>query len=557
MKQFNANLRLVLIIGLIVVANLVLSGYFLRLDLTRERRYSLSEVTAEVLDTLAYPMFVTVYLEGDFPPDIRAFQDALRTNLQEMRQYASGNLNFEFVDPSNNADLLKQFQDMGFSPVPVKYVDVDETRLKYMWPLARFQYKDYEQHVDLLKGASVPTAQGPNVDFLRAEADLEYKLMAAVINLINDKRKVVGLVRGHGELSNEAIAELGSELQNAYNLVDYNMATTYHGVGISPEIDALLILQPTAAFSERDKYELDQYLMRGGSLLFMMDQEKVDLDLYQKMSTLTDLYQLNLDDQFFKYGFKVNYDLVQDLNCETVELFDENSQAFVSQRWVFFPRYFALPDHPVSRNVDAVMMRYAASIDTFSQPGVRKSVFLASSPRSRTVQGKQFIDINQYVQSPPPANLYNQSGKIMGLMAEGIFESLFSGREAPTDSLAPDPPTAAFGPRNNPTRPGKIAVISDGRFGQARSFRGRLQRIPFDNKTLIMNVVDYLAGEDALTRIRSKEVIARRLDREKAREQGGSLRWLNLALPNVLIVLFGLGMFYVRKRRNEKRKIAS
>jgi gliding-associated putative ABC transporter substrate-binding component GldG len=548
----GSNLRLLLIIGLILIGNLILSGYFFRVDLTKENRYSLSEVTQDVLDTLDYPMFVTVYLEGDFPPEVRAFQEALRTTLQEMRQYSDGDLNFEFVDPSNNSELLKQFQEMGFAPVPLKYVDVDETVLKYMWPLVNFRFKDYEQYVDLLKGASVPTPQGPNVNFIKAEADLEYKLMAAVVNLSQEKRKVIGLVRGHGELGNDMIGELGMELQNAYNLVDYNMETTYPGVGISPDIDALIILQPTEAFSERDKYELDQYLMRGGSILWVMDQEIVDLDLYQKMSTLSELYELNLDDMFFKYGFKINYDLVQDLSCETVELFDETSQGFVSQRWVFYPRYFSLPPHPVNRNIDAVMMRYASSIDTFPQPGVNKSVFLASSARSRTIAGRQFIDINQYVQDPPPANLFNQQGKIMGLMAEGIFESLFTGREAPTDSLAPNPPTATFGARNNPTRPGKIAVISDGAFGTARNFRGRLQRIPFDNRNLLLNVLDYLAGEETLTRIRSKEVVARRLDREKVRESGGTLRFLNLASPILLIVIVGVVLYYLRKRRNER-----
>ena len=546
------NLRLLLIIGLILIGNLILSGYFFRVDLTKENRYSLSEVTQDVLDTLDYPMFVTVYLEGDFPPEVRAFQEALRTTLQEMRQYSDGDLNFEFVDPSNNSELLKQFQEMGFAPVPLKYVDVDETVLKYMWPLVNFRFKDYEQYVDLLKGASVPTPQGPNVNFIKAEADLEYKLMAAVVNLSQEKRKVIGLVRGHGELGNDMIGELGMELQNAYNLVDYNMETTYPGVGISPDIDALIILQPTEVFSERDKYELDQYLMRGGSILWVMDQEVVDLDLYQKMSTLSELYELNLDDMFFKYGFKINYDLMQDLSCETVELFDETSQGFVSQRWVFYPRYFSLPPHPVNRNIDAVMMRYASSIDTFPQPGVQKSVFLASSPRSRTIAGRQFIDINQYVQDPPPANLFNQEGKIMGLMAEGIFESLFAGREAPTDSLAPNPPSATFGARNNPTRPGKIAVISDGAFGTARNFRGRLQRIPFDNRNLLLNVLDYLAGEETLTRIRSKEVVARRLDREKVRESGGTLRFLNLASPIFLIVIVGAVLYYLRKRRNER-----
>lgn len=542
-------MRWFLIIVLLIVANLILSSFFFRLDLTKEKRYSLSDVSEATLDTMAYPMFVTVYLEGEFPPDIRAFQDVLRTTLLEMKQYANGNFDFEFVDPSNNAELQKQFQELGFMPVPVQYRLGDETRFKNMWPLAAFRYKDYEQYVDLLKGASIPTPQGPNINFQKAEADLEYKLMSSVLNLIRERRGIVGLVRGHGELPNENIQELGTELFNAYNLVDLNMATTYAGAGISPDFDVLLILQPVEAFSERDKYELDQYLMRGGSILWIMDYEKVDLDLFQKVSTFTELYELNLEDLFFKYGVKLNFDLVQDVSCENIELFDETSQNFATHRWVFYPRYFSLPEHPVTRNVDAVMMRYASSIDTVNQAGVKKSVFLSSSPRSRTVQGRQFIDINQYVQSPPPVSVFNKEGLIMGLMMEGIFESLFVGREAPTDSLTPTKPTAAFGARNNPSRPGKVAIISDGAFPQPRIFRGRQQRVPFDNVDLVMNVIDYLADDQALTEIRSKEVVVRRLDRDKARDNAGSMRLLNLVLPNLLILLFGVILFYARKRR--------
>ncbi|MFK7925264.1 MAG: gliding motility-associated ABC transporter substrate-binding protein GldG [Bacteroidia bacterium] len=545
----NGNVRWFLIIVLLIVANLILSSFFFRVDMTKENRYSLSEVSESALDTLAYPMFVTVYLDGDFPPDIRAFQDVLRTTLLEMKQYAHGNFDFEFVDPSSNPELQKQFQELGFMPVPVKYVDVDETRFKNMWPLAAFRYKDYEQYVDLLKGASVPTAQGPNVNFQKAESDLEYKLMSSVLNLSRERRGIVGLVRGHGELPNELIQELGTELVNSYNLVDFNMGSSYAGAAVSPDIDLLLIMQPVEAFSERDKYELDQYLMRGGSILWMLDYQKVDLDLFQKVSTLSELYELNLEDLFFKYGVKLNYDLVQDVSSETVELFDEASQNFASHRWLFYPRYFELPNHPVTRNIDAVMMRYASSIDTMPQAGVKKTVFLSSTTRSRTVQGRQFIDINQYVQSPPPANLFNRQGLIMGLMMEGVFESLFTGREAPTDSLAPEKPTATFGARNNPASPGKMAIISDGAFPQPRNFRGRLQRVPFDNVDLVMNVIDYLAGDQALTEIRSKEVVARRLDRDKARDSAGSIRLLNLVLPNLLILLFGMILFYARKRK--------
>ncbi|MEO0473466.1 MAG: Gldg family protein, partial [Bacteroidota bacterium] len=364
MNNRSKSLQYVLVIGIILVVNLIASGYFFRIDLTKEKRFSLSDATEAALDSLDLPLFVSVYMEGDFPAEIRVFQEAVRTTLTEMGYYADGNLQFEFVNPTGQRELESTFQKFGFTPVPVKIQDQAETRLTYMWPLARFVYKEYEQYVDLLKGCSVLTPQGTSVNFLKAEADLEYKLMSAVLNLTRERRGVVGLLRGHGELPNREIREFGSELANSYNVFEFDMKAS-PGVAISPSVDVLVVLQPQTAFTEREKYELDQYLMRGGSIFFVMDQQDVNLDLFQKVSTLTELRELNLDDLFMRYGFKLNYDLVQDLNCETTELFQPEAQTFTSQKWIFSPMVLNFPSQAVNRNIDAVMLRYASSIDTF------------------------------------------------------------------------------------------------------------------------------------------------------------------------------------------------
>ena len=210
--------------------------------------------------------------------------------------------------------------------------------------------------------------------------------------------------------------------------------------------------------------------MRGGSILWVLDFEKVDLNLYRKRSTLTQLRELNLDDLFMRYGFKLNYDLIQDRECEPTEVFQPESKNFLSKKWLFYPLALQFPDHPISRNVDAALMRYAASIDTFYQEGVEKSVFMTSSPYSRTVQGSQFIDLNEYLQRPPPPRLFNRGPFITGVLLEGTFKSVFVGRRAPTDSLAPNPPSAKFGRQNNPSAPGKMVVISDENFRWASRF---------------------------------------------------------------------------------------
>ncbi|MDX2250045.1 MAG: gliding motility-associated ABC transporter substrate-binding protein GldG [Bacteroidia bacterium] len=553
-KIIQKNIQLFLVIALLLVANLIASGYFYRFDLTKEKRYSLSDLTKSTVKTLDYPLIVTVFMEGDFPPNIRKFQDAVRTTLLEMKLYAGGNLEFEFVDPAQNPELMQLFVQKGYRPIPVKVrVSPTETKEQYMWPLAVMRSRDREVYVDLLRGSSIMTPQGPNVDFLKAEADLEYKLTASIRNLQKERGGVIALLQGHGELSVDQIPDLGREIQNSYNLYTYNLADVPN-YEVSPSVDVLVILQPTRAFSERDKYEIDQYLIRGGSVLWVMDQEQVDMDMYRKQATLTSLYDLNLDDLFMKYGLKVNYDLIQDLESESTEVFQpgESGGTFLSKKWVFFPLIFNFPEHPINRNVDAVMLRYASSIDTFQRAGLETSVFLHTSPLSRTIQGRQFIDVNEYVQNPPPESVFNQPQKTAGVLVEGIFESLFNGRQIPLDSLATQPPVARFGPRNNPSAPGKMVVISDGEFVQGKLYREERGFLPYDNKILLMNAIDYLAGDEALNQIRSKEVVVRLINVEKARSFAGWIRVINIALPVLLVILFGLARFGFRRWKNEK-----
>lgn len=553
MNRLQRNVQLLLLIGLIIVANLLLSGVFRRIDLTREQRYSLSTLTKETTRSLELPLTVTVFLEGKFPPNIREFQAALRTTLLEMKQYAGSEFEFTFVDPTDNPELQQLFRERGYTPVPVKVrVSSAETRTQQMWPLLVMRYRQQEVFVDLLKGAAVMTPQGPNVNFLQAEADLEYKLTSAMRRLTQEEDGIVALLEGHGEIPVDSIPDLGQAIQNQYQLFKFSLRNV-PDYEISPAIDVLVVLQPRRAFSERDKYELDQYLMRGGSILWVLDQQQVDLNLYRKQSTITQLRELNLDDLFMRYGFKLNYDLVQDLNCEPTEVFQPETQSFFSKKWLFYPLALDLPEHPIARNVDAVLMRYVSSIDTFAQEGVDKSVFLTSSPRSRTVEGSQFIDLSTLINQPPPTRLFNRGPFITGLLMEGVFRSLFVGRQAPTDSLAPNPPKAKFGPQNNPIAPGKIAVIADGEFAVGKSFRGeRSPRLPYDNRTLLMNAIDYLAGDAALSEIRSKEVIVRRLDREKVLAHETTLRMLNLLMPILLIAGFGLLRGYLRRRRHQR-----
>lgn len=567
----NTNIRLLLIIAILLIVNLIGSAYFFRLDLTQEKRYSLSEVSQQTVRSLSHirqkdqaqpvPMYISIFIEGEFPPEIRKFQDAIRTTLGEMRMYSRGFLEYEFIDPSSNTELLKAFKEKRLLPIPVRIQSsASEFSRKDMYPYALVRYRDRELYVDLLKGS----AFNRQVDFAKAESDLEYKLISSIKTLQAERNGTVIILQGHGETpvfleegkGNPEMAQLYTILTNAgYQIFTFDRAQQ-EGLAI-PDVDVLLILQPKIPFTERDKYEIDQYLIRGGSVFWMMNEQKVDLKLYRNQATMTSLRNLNLADMFMNYGFKLNTDLVQDYNAEKTEVFLETAAGGEIQEhpWPFFPMIFEFPNHPVTRNVDAVLLRYASTIDTFHQAEVRKSVFLNTSPLSRKLQNVQFIDINPYITNYPPQNIFNQGPQITGLMLEGIFTSVFNGRAIPTDSLSPNPPTAIFGPKNNPVAPGKMAVITDGEFYLGKNFRGERGNIPYDNASLILNVVDYLAGDNALTQIRSKDVVVRRLDKVKVNQYQHIIRASNLILPVLLIVFFGGLRYYLRKRRNERLKV--
>lgn len=574
--MLQRNLPYIIIIAILIGMNFLLSGFFRRFDLTKENRYSISEISKATADSLAYPMTIQVFIEGDYPPNIGRFQDAVRTTIQELQQYSDGFMDYEFIDPKNNTDLAKDLAKHGLPPIPVTVrTAANETENKQFFPYAIITYREKEaQYIDLVKGCVFPNGQ---IDFLRAEGDLEYKLVAPMRNLIREQGGNIAFIDGHGEIPTKTLGEWVTNMQNSYKIFSFDLHKNA-GQGLAPSItpekmkaagkemidnlrsqngiDVLVIPQPEKPFSEREKYEIDQYLMRGGNILWLMSQEKVDMDMYEKRACLSSLRDLNLDDMFLKYGFKINYNILQDLSCEKTEMFREGPSGgtFQSIPWIFSPMVYIFPPHPISRNVDQVLLRYASTIDTFHQDKVRKSVFLMSSKDSRTIDGQQFIDIDKYLSEKPPVSLFqNKGSKMTGVLIEGYFSSLFAGREVPTDSMSPKLPTAPFGDRS--ALPGKIIVISDGDFALGKNFRGKMGYMPYDNKAMLMNAIDYLAGDAALTQIRSKDVQLRLLEKDKIVKNKTLIQVLNLVLPIILVILFGFIRSYLRKRKNAQYEV--
>lgn len=543
----------------LIVLNAALSSTFFRLDLTEEGRYTLSDITKQSLDQLEGDLAVYVYIEGDFPPTVQRFQEATRTLLEEMRAHAGAQLRYEFVDPTSREGLQEQFAELGLQPVPIRTSANELSQQEVLlYPVAELRYGGRSAWVDLLKGGG-----NQNLGLLLgAEQQLEYQLISSIRRLSSQAQYTIGLLRGHSEVG---IADLQFFLQEAAKLYQFAEVDLSQGQAIAPpgypmpdstpRLDVLLIAQPDTAFTEREKYELDQYLMRGGHILLLMDQMRVDiLTLTQTGRTLTEPRSLNLDDWLFKLGFKVNYNLVQDAECGFIDAVRtiQGRDMIQPQKWIYFPLVRGFAPHPITRNVDNVLMRFASTIDTLSRPGINQEVLFTSSYFSRQLPGQQVLDFNETLQNyPPPREVLEGRGEqIMGLGVWGVLPSVFAGRQAPTDERAQMAPRAPF--LEQSTGEGRMVVFTDGALILGNHSRVGTRGIPVDNATLLLNSIDWLIGDAALTQIRAREVRIRSLSRAKVLGNEGLIRWLMIALPVVLVVVFGFVRHRLRQRRYQK-----
>lgn len=556
----KALFRLLAGLAALVLLNLLAQWFFWRYDLTAEKRYTLSQGTRALLQRLPQAVYVTVYLEGDFPYPIARYKRAIETLLAEMRVVSPKPFHYIFINPARNPEVLQLFKRKGVQPIPIHVrVSQTETRRQYMYPIAVVHCGLQDIWVDLVKGNLRPTGE---IDLLEAEQEVEYKIAAALRQIaVHGDKPIVGVLTGHGEYTLEEMPQLRAELDRFYRLLPVRVR---EGQALAPAkaflpdslrkrlqgdgFAAVLVLGPDSAFTEREKYELEQYLLRGGRLLWLVDFQRINLS---ESSALTQLRELGLDDLFFRWGWRPGYDLVQDFSCGYIEVIRGyyNGPLWGAEKWLYYPIVYILPPHPITRTVDAVLFRYAGSVDTLARPGVRHTVLALSSPLSRSVKGTQLIDINLTLKNPPSPEVFRGKGlRPMAVLSEGVFESVFRDRDPPTDSFAPALPTARFLPRSG--LPGKALLITDGELALPVEVQGRLaDYTPLDNLTFLLNCVDYLTGEISLTQVRSRSVQIRRLNPEWLRKHTLLIQVFNLGGPLVLMIGLGVGLYFWRRNR--------
>jgi gliding-associated putative ABC transporter substrate-binding component GldG len=403
-----------------------------------------------------------------------------------------------------------------------------------------------ETGVMLLKGNKADKQEG---EINQSIEGLEYELANAIFKLVNLDRKRIGFIQGHGELDSLQIASLNNALLELYDVYKVNLQRK----ASLREYDALILAKPTQAFNETEKFKLDQYVMNGGKLLLMLDRLEATMDSASREDYFAFPYELRLDDLLFKYGIRINADLLQDRNAGLYPVVtgqQGGKPQLQLMDWPFFPLVNRYADHPITRNLDAVMLKFASSLDTVKADGIRKIPLAFTSPYSRKIIAPVPVSINEIRRNVRPEN-FDQGNLPVAYLLEGRFTSLYKNRFLP-DGVD----TANYKAEGEPAR---IIIISDGDIARndINPRSGNPQQLgldPFTNYTfaneeLLLNAVAFLVDENGLIRTRSKEVKIRPLDKEKIRIEKTKWQVINLVLPIVVLLFYGLVNMYLRKQK--------
>ncbi len=545
--------RLALGIVALFFLNLLAQRFFFRIDLTEEQRYSISAATKALLRNLNQDVEVTVYLEGDgLPPDFRRLQRSVRETLDEFQVYADGQLRYRFVNPltATSAEqrqaFIQELAQAGIQPNRV-FAEEDGRRIQKIVLPGAIVFADSAQTAAMLLNGD--QAAGSQETLNQSIENVEYELASAIRRVVATERKRVAFVKGHDELPPLDVAGLTQAVSQTYDLYELNVPDK----DVIPPYAALIVAQPQEAFSKQDQYKLDQYIMRGGKVLFFIDPLRIDMDSVGQDGSFAFPLDLGLEDILFRYGVRINPTLVQDIKSGVYPIVVGEvggEPQIVPLPWPFFPTVNRYGAHPIVRNLDAMYLRFVSSIDTVQAAGVTKTPLVYTSQYSRVLQTPIVVDLNELREEPRPER-FRSGPQAVAYLLEGSFTSVFKNRILP-DSVD----KASFLERSVPT---KLIVCSDGDLVRNEVNRQNDQPYPlgfdpitertFANEDFVMNALAYLTDEDGLISARTKDIQVRPLDKVKVEREATMWQAINLVVPILLIVAFGVIKYYLRRRK--------
>ncbi|MEK6780414.1 MAG: gliding motility-associated ABC transporter substrate-binding protein GldG [Bacteroidota bacterium] len=545
-------------LAFIFLINLIASYYFFRIDLTEEKRYTIKEPTKDLLKNLDDVVFVEIFLEGELNPSFKRLRNSIEETLTEFQVYSDHKVQYVFTNPSaamsqqSRNEFMNDLASKGIQALPVIESKDGERSEKIVFPGALVSSGGFETGVMLFKGNR---AMGSQEVLNQSIEVIEFELASAIYKITNIKRKRIGMVKGHGELDSLEIASFNSALLDQYEVIKVDLKDQ----PTAENVDVLVIAKPRYGFSELEKYRLDQYVMNGGKLLLLMDRLDAVMDSASRDDYFAFPYELRLEDQLFKYGVRINPDLVQDRIASKYPIVTSvinNKPQIMQMDWLFFPVINQYADHAITRNLDATLTKFVSSIDTIKVSGIRKTPLLFTSDYSRKVIAPVKVSVAD-LRKNIEAETFSEGKIAVAYLLEGEFPSLYKNRFVP-DGVDPK----LFHDKSKPT---KIIVVADGDVvrNDVNPRNSQPQQLGFDpltqytfaNQDLLLNMVAYLADENGLIKARNKELKIRPLDKEKIRNNRAYWQMINLVLPVIVVALFGALIGYSRKKRYANFKL--
>lgn len=538
----------------VVLVNVISNYAYKRFDLTEDRRFTLSQAALETTSNFDSPVVVDVLLDGDLPGEFTRLQ---RETILLLEQFQTENKNiiYNLVNPLEEQEArnetIANLQQLGLKPASVTVEENGRTTQELVFPWAMVNHRNRTVKVPLLKNKLGATAEDRINNSVQ---NLEYAFADAFKKLQIDQKKKIAVLKGNGELEDRYIADFLTSLKEYYNIGAITLDSTEKDaqkvLNQLSEFDLALIAKPTEAFTEKEKYVLDQYIIRGGKSIWMIDQVAMELDsLFNETgSNVAVQRDLNLDDFFFKYGARINPVLINDLYNTPIVL--ANGEASESQYnplpWVYHPMVFSKDNHPINKNIEALRLQFANAIDTLTNKN-SKTVLLQSSPLSKTEGVPQQIGFDQLNTSLKKEDYPPNDGFPLAVLLEGEFSSAYLNRVKPIKLQG----ALEQGKEN------KMIVIADGDIIRNQLQQGRPLELGFDkwtgsfygNKEFLVNCVNYLLDDDGFINIRGKNVSIPLLDVEKVAQQKTKWQLITIGLPIVLVILGGLAQAYLRKRK--------
>ena len=578
-----------LAVALIAVVGVNIADRYLytRFDLTAEKRYSLSDETKKYLKDIDETLLIRVYLDGEMSSDYKRLHDETREMLNQFHAY-NPNVTFEFIDPNNEREysneerqvIYQKMMQKGVYPMQEQLKEGNSVRTLTLLPGAEITFKGRATAISLVHNQQYISNTSDIIN--NSIQNLEYEFMHAIRNLMRIKKPTVAFLQGHGELSGAAIYDIAQSMDEYYTLEEVTIdgqieALTVHSLNKKDssynffnKYDLLIVAKPTQPFSDQDLFILDQYIMYGAKVLWFIDPMNADMDsLANRGQAMATRYPLGrLDEMLFTYGVRINPDILMDIVSQLIPMPVElvgNKPRYEFRPWFYYPELVPRIDHPIVRNLDLIKAEFISSIDTIHND-IKKTVLLTTSEFTRTKSAPAMIDVTDALVQPD-RRLYSRSLVPVTVLLEGEFHSAWRNRLTPEFMMEK---SMGFRDKSKPT---KMIVVSDGDIikNNFNPNEGTIYPVGFDfyrkiryaNREFILNMLNYMTGDEALMTVRNKNFTLRKLDTEKAEEKRTYYQVINIVIPLLILALAGIAIVMIEKhvygkkaksQRNKKTK---